>query len=202
MKRKVFPLIAGLTALLVIIAAISQGLFAMMSSAGFVCTATPSNHLRPSMLENGSFPSKDLCWASGVGVEEDKRYQITLTINYDEWRDLDIKAGINGFGVELMPWTMYSGLLFRRHIREPWFKPIARIGHQGSDEYPLTLVAVGGPDQTPKRFVAEITARRSGELFLFVNDAVLPLPNDWQFFYNNNTGTATVTVKAVTEPNG
>lgn len=40
---------------------------------------------------------------------------------------------------------------------------------------------------------AEITAKRTGELFLFVNDAILPF-NLYQPFYANNQGTAMVTV--------
>ena len=100
-------------------------------------------------------------------------------------KDGDITPpSINGFGFKFMPWTMYPGLLFRRHLSEPWFKPIARIGYLGRDEYPLDLKPDGESSSGP--FTAEITARRSGEIFLFVNDAILPLPNGWQFFYNNN----------------
>jgi hypothetical protein len=52
------------------------------------------------------------------------------------------------------------------------------------------------PGQPLTRLDAEITARRSGELFLFVNDAVLPVPKNGQVFYNNQ-GTATVTIYPV-----
>lgn len=129
MKRNVLPLLAGLTALLVAMAAISHGLFAIMSSAGWVCTEAQGNRV---------FATNRLCWASGALMEEGKRYQITLTIT-QPWKDGSITPGINGFGVESMTWPMYPGLLLRRHLSEPWFKPIARIGAQGRDEYPLDL---------------------------------------------------------------
>jgi hypothetical protein len=132
-------------------------------------------------------------------VEKDRRYHLSITIGTKEnWKDgEDIKPGLSGFGRELMTPSMYPGVLFRRYIREPWFKPIARIGSQGSDEYLLAPVDPPSPGQPLTRLDAEITARRSGELFLFVNDAVLPVPKSWQVFYNNNQGTATVPIYPV-----
>ncbi len=48
-----------------------------------------------------------------------------------------------------------------------------------------------------KVLVSEIKAQTTGELFLYVNDAVLMLPGVTDFFYRNNTGTAKVTVEPV-----
>jgi hypothetical protein len=183
---RVLSWVFGLTGVLVITAAISHGLFAIMNSAGWVCREANGE---------SQFSTKSLCWASGIHVEEGKRYRITLVIQ-TPWKDLNIiPPSINGFGFESMPWTMYPGLLLRRHIGEAWFRPIARIGAQGRDEYPLDLRPDGELSAGP--FTAEITARRSGELFLFVNDAILPLPTGWQFFYNNNQGVAHVNIEPV-----
>jgi hypothetical protein len=44
----------------------------------------------------------------------------------------------------------------------------------------------------------EIKARTSGELFLYVNDAVLMLPTGADFFYRNNRGEARISVERVT----
>ena len=79
--------------------------------------------------------------------------------------------------------AVYFGLPFRRRLAEPWFRPIARIGSRGNDEYVLP-----GP-------VSQIRARTSGELFLFVNDAVIEVPGLRGLFYRNNAGTARVTVE-------
>jgi hypothetical protein len=46
--------------------------------------------------------------------------------------------------------------------------------------------------------VTEIKARTTGELFLYVNDAVLMWPGLTDLFYSNNTGTTWVTVERIT----
>lgn len=48
-----------------------------------------------------------------------------------------------------------------------------------------------------KVLVSEIKARTTGELFLYVNDAVLMWPGSTDLFVGNNTGTATVSVERV-----
>ena len=45
--------------------------------------------------------------------------------------------------------------------------------------------------------VAEITARRTGELVLYVNDAVIGLPGLTDVFYRNNGGRAQVDIMRV-----
>lgn len=47
-----------------------------------------------------------------------------------------------------------------------------------------------------KTFVSEFVASDTGELFLFVNDAAhVSLDGRKQIFYDNNTGTAKVTIE-------
>jgi uncharacterized protein (DUF2235 family) len=66
---------------------------------------------------------------------------------------------------------------------------------------PATRKAVkycGGRSLTPTRkLVADFTPRRSGELFLYVNDAVLLWPRKADLFYKNNSGTAKVLISPV-----
>jgi hypothetical protein len=204
MKWRVMPFIVGLIVSLAVAQIISHQLFAAVSSFGYVCTPTDPKKLIRGRLKKGTFPANALCWASGLEVEQGKRYRLTVTIdNKEQWRDGDdIKPGIGGFGPEQMKRSMYLGLLSRRSVLEPWFKPIARVGSQGGDEYPLRPADGSIPNEKTEKLVAEITARRKGELFLFVNDAVLPVPKSWQYFYNNNKGTATVTVQPVSTPAG
>jgi hypothetical protein len=85
---------------------------------------------------------------------------------------------------------------FRRWLREPWFKPIARIGATGSDEYPLGKLDRHGLGNAILE--AEITARTSGELFFFVND-LLPISVVFWNFYAGNRGEALVSVTPVTQ---
>jgi hypothetical protein len=48
--------------------------------------------------------------------------------------------------------------------------------------------------------ISDITADVSGELFIYVNDAVLMWPGGTDVFYRNNSGTATVTVTRILAP--
>jgi len=93
---------------------------------------------------------------------------------------------------------MHGAVPLRRVLREPWFKPIARIGHTGNDLYPLDAADFSKPGQGISALVAKITARRCSELFVFVNDAVLPFPKR-QYFDRNNNGSATVDVRDLTD---
>jgi hypothetical protein len=61
------------------------------------------------------------------------------------------------------------------------------LGETGTDEYFLD------PDPCDiKKLEMPFIPNRSGELYLYVNEAVLPI--FMNAFYRNNTGTATVTV--------
>ena len=67
----------------------------------------------------------------------------------------------------------------RREWTLPWYRIVARIGGEGGQEQSYE------PDFTDQYvFDDDITAKRDGQLFLFVNDAVLPYWSD--VFYKNN----------------
>jgi len=85
---------------------------------------------------------------------------------------------------------------FRRWLSEPWFNPIARIGAIGSDEYPLGNI--DGLELGNPILEAQITARTSGELFIFVND-VLPISVVLWNYYAGNRGEALVSVTPITQ---
>ena len=75
----------------------------------------------------------------------------------------------------------------------PWFRLIARIGETGVDEYFLDPVPVS--QTAPQVYRATFTAQRGGELFLYVNDAVIGLPGVNAYFFNKNAGSAKVTLR-------
>jgi hypothetical protein len=70
---------------------------------------------------------------------------------------------------------------------------IARVGETGVDEYFLDSVPV--PNTDPQVYRARFTAQRGGELFLYVNDAVIGLPRLSTYYYKNNKGAAKVTAR-------
>jgi len=192
MKRFVLPLLAGVAAASVLLQTAARLSFQVMSSGGLVCSEAASG---------SSFSTNSVCWPSGYVLREGSRYEITLHVR-DPWLDSTIPATLAGNRMEQTSRTtrliMYGAVPLRRVLREPWFKPIARIGHTGNDLYPLDAADFSKPGQGISALVAKITARRCGELFLFVNDAVLPFPKR-QYFYGNNKGSATVDVRELTD---
>ncbi|MGH9834307.1 MAG: phospholipase effector Tle1 domain-containing protein, partial [Blastocatellia bacterium] len=172
-KGKVLPPAAGIIVAALLLVGVCRGVFTILDSSGYICAPG-----------SGEFETSNPGWASGQFVEEGKQYQLAVTMT-GQWIDDDIVTGLGGFEKPYL----YLAVPFRRHISEPWFKSIARIGSKDGDEYPLNHAA---PD---KQAVAVIKARRSGEIYLFVNDAVLPFPKSWQWFYKNNHGLAKLEVK-------
>jgi len=196
--------------------AASRVMFILADSFGFVCqksqslespggtlptTGTPQS---PDGTLTKTFDTSTLCWSSGIRLEKDSRYRITMMVAAGPWRDGDIETDLGGFSVDKMTWPMYFGLPFRRTLAQPWFKPIARISSTGNDEYPLNSVRRVGRDVLRRELVAELTARTTGELFLYVNDAVIGLPGIADLFYvgkgkaGRNFGTAKIKVETVT----
>ena len=77
-------------------------------------------------------------------------------------------------------------LPLRRKLAKSWFVVIARIGETGDEEYALK----SGPNS--------ITPTKTGQLYLFVNEAVVGLP-DYDRFYRDNKGTVTIEIQRATE---
>jgi hypothetical protein len=188
-RRVVFPTVAGVAALWMMFSGVTQLVFSLMSSAGAVCVPGAG-------ASRKAFASSDVCWDSGVRAEQGATYRITMHIEDPaHWTDGGIVAGANGYRRRNMSAPMYVGLPIRRYPTEAWFQPVVRIGRTGSDEYVLKPASPPRADAGSTALVADITARRSGNLYLFVNDAVLPVPNAWQVFYKNNTGMATIEIE-------
>ena len=206
MQARLLPIVVAAIVVWLLIALLSNTLFSVMNAAGHVCVPTTDRPLAEHTLNKARFETQQVCWPSGVRLTEGVKYRLTLELSDQEpWRDgvyeKQVRPAIDtdlfGFGLGKTTSRMYLGLPFRRHLSENWFKPIARIGHEGTDEYPLDPGEILVED-AGRRLVSDITARRSGELFLFVNDAVFPLPGKWaQPTYTNNRGVATVSVAPV-----
>ena len=54
--------------------------------------------------------------------------------------------------------------------------------------------------RAPARLIADITADATGELFIYVNDAVWAWPGAANWFYSNNSGAARLTVTRIAAP--
>ena len=143
------------------------------------------------------FDTRDPCFRTGVKLIEGFHYLITVQILGD-WSDGDIKTNkpmeLEGFRTsDVQGWKRAGVSLafpFRRTLHR-LFHLILRIGRFGYDEHPLNPKKDGGS------YVAELTASKTGELFLYVNDIVLPISGYWSHFYRAHKGEAGVVIKRI-----
>jgi uncharacterized protein (DUF2235 family) len=160
------------------------------------------------------FSTRDVCSGSFGGVVETKRYIVTFDV-VDPWFDSSIATTPEGVRVGDFPWGLgYLAAPFRRVIDARYLQPVLEVrrtdgGHSigGNVQiYPLAVRPVGDSEIL---YRAEFVAPRTGELFLFANDAMLPLAGtyDHRYFYEasgsdkhqpgGNRGSACVTVERV-----
>jgi uncharacterized protein (DUF2235 family) len=219
LKRGALPVASILLILYLGASMLNRLAFNVADGAGLYCQETPKEQTTGlAVNEQRAVPGFDtgqVCWPSRLWLEERGRYELTLHRD-TPWVDgydtgTRIESHVDGFEVselESRPvrWKMFATMPIRRIVWQPWFRPIARIGATGTDEYPFDpegRATVREPEQKdgppPKRseITMPIRPRRSGELFLYVNDALLGVPPYKAFLYRNNRGTATLTVKRV-----
>jgi hypothetical protein len=168
---------------------------------GLVCTETghtaqlaPGERIKIAAKDSTQFPlfkTSNLCQNMGVRLEQNAKYLISVKV-VEPFTDGGIEAshgfyswGPASLGQKLI---MVAAIPFRRELIRPWFRIVARFGGKGGEETFLD------PDPKDGSIEEVITATRDGELFLFVNDAVLAAPGLYGYFYGNNTGTAEVTI--------
>jgi uncharacterized protein (DUF2235 family) len=225
MKRGVLPFLSALLIVYLGLAAANRLAFTLEDGAGLFCEGAPKpvpierpdrdtqvpltaeerqRHVRQTGLD--AFSTTAFCWPTGIWLDERGQYVLTLTestAGERGWRDGAIAADLSGFELTALPsiWqriTMFMFVPWRRDLSQPWFRPIARIGEEGADEYPLEPDARASVHQPRDREItARIRARRSGELFLYVNDAVIGIPGLQARAYDNNQGAATLKVERV-----
>ena len=130
--------------------------------------------------ESFSFSIDDPCVATGVKLQRGTHYRFEVAPTV--WHDGRHPATADGF----FAWTLLPFVPARRHVGEPWLKLMGRVGPSGR------AFAIGSG---PLRYRAE----SDGELFLYVNDAVLGLPGDlgtlpYRWPKGRNVGTAIIKV--------
>lgn len=173
----------------------SHALFNIQDYAGLVCrdTGTAGGLDAGEKRTLAAFQPSNLCQDMKVSVEKDAKYLLTIK-GTKSFRDggIDASKGIYfldppGFFPKLL---MLAGIPLRRELTRPWFRIVARFGSQGGEETFLD------PDLDSKDgSIAEvIQVTRNGELYLFVNDAVLGIPGLYDHFYRNNIGITEVTI--------
>jgi uncharacterized protein (DUF2235 family) len=170
---------------------VSRVSFMAFDATGYVCTsATPAVPV--------PFETKALCAPTGISVTKGQTYEMVLTVT-EPWQDgykfretdprraKGIETGPEGFGYDKMTPMMYLGLPLRRQIASNWFAPILRVGNTGFGEVAPTFVRDGPPDSA--RYKATFKARRTGDVFIYVNDSVIGWPGYFDMFYREDAWT-------------
>jgi hypothetical protein len=171
-------------------------IFDAASAAGLFCRDEPTPDA------DAKFTTDAMCWNTGFHLDKGHQYRITLTTD-GNWFNATHKANAEGLsnveGLSASSWLLDAAWPLKRWWREDWFKPIARVGRRGNDEYVLNHVQQRDSDDLRQEVVTDIEARTSGCLFIYVNDAVLM----WsKIFYSDNRGTANVSVSELKKLNG
>ncbi len=200
-RRTLYPHAFGIGALVCLVAAGNRLVFEGANAMGAMCSNRgPADSLLPDQPHTATLASAAFCTPTRVWLEAGASYRFTLAQDTSgPWRDRDVDApfpaGFSGWYGEL---PLLKNLMFlaatpfRRQWMEPWYVPMARVGPDPFEQYQLSDT------------VTILTPRTSGRLFLFVNDAILPLSLNapyvgWDAYYSNNLGTATVTVTKIAE---
>ncbi len=84
----------------------------------------------------------------------------------------------NGSMLFLEMLRMMALVPLRRELTRPWFRVVARFGETGGEE---TFLDPDFADEFKINVPVPVT--RNGELFLFVNDAVIGIPRLYGWFY-------------------
>ncbi|WFU16217.1 DUF2235 domain-containing protein [Bradyrhizobium sp. CB3481] len=147
----------------------------------------------------------EVCHATGIWLEQGQKYSIMVTPpdpkdREHAWRDGDgtivstrgrLNPGFIAKLKEAIKWPL------KRHLFVEPFKVIARVGSIGSDE----RVLEPDDDTRTNRLDVQIIPKSSGELFLYVNEAVLVWPGKRNYFHQDNSGKATISVQRARQPN-
>jgi hypothetical protein len=155
-----------LPALAFLIAAVFAGMLAIKgghevrSSMGWVCRGgeDPEKLVKipagtPRALV---FDPSNPCQETGLELAEGATYRLTFVIPADApWRDKTIPAGPHGASPDDWRTKLIAlAVPLRRHWREAWLQPIARVGNAGNDTYvlrpePLIAPTYGGAPPEP-----------------------------------------------------
>ena len=168
------------------LAGLSRASFFVQSCCESLCQPTEA----PAVLtgeESFSFSIDNPCHATGVTLKAGTHYRFEVVRT--KWRDGRHPATADGFSRPRSSWALLPWVPYRRHVTEPWLKLMARVGSRGE------AFATGSG---PLRY----EAKSDGELFLYVNDAVLGLPGvgrtlPYRWSRGRNVGTAIVRVRPV-----
>jgi uncharacterized protein (DUF2235 family) len=199
-KRQILPFALAAAMVWYSATILSHFLFNAADSMGVFCEGTPAAELvavdKGTAQEAKDFDTSSICAPTGLFVRAGFKYELLVTVT-TPWQDGSYAVSPNGYRTStlngLERWKAYATIFLRRVLFRPWFRLIARIGETGVDEYFLDPTPVS--QTTPQAYRDVFAAQRGGELFLYVNDAVIGLPLLSRRFVKRNIGKSKVTVR-------
>ena len=218
-KYAIAPALAAVAIVYAVVVCASHAAFNIFDDAGLTCKSVGSPVNVPDAGVLISFRPSALCYASGYKVARLEKYLVWLNpdpaklAKYAEYQNVSqsspldqvgplangrIATGPSGYSTfhnnegEELSWyeTVKHVVLtpLRRELFRPWFQMVARYGVSGGEEDFLD------PDPDPKvKDISEIMQPQiRGELFFYVNDAVVGFPGLFGALYNDNQGCISV----------
>jgi uncharacterized protein (DUF2235 family) len=200
-RMQLLPAFFALAFVWIGFSATSHLIFNLADSAGAFCTGSSSTRpvdLGISQPSSRTFTTNEICFPTGLSVKRGFRYEILIEKG-SPWADADAPSTPNGYLISSRSfWSqlpLMAGWGLKRVLFRPYFRLLARVGERGTSETFLDPRLVpGAPTET---YRATFVAERSGEVFLYVNDAVLGLPWLNDLFYGNNKGTAKISMNVL-----
>ncbi len=196
-KRKSAPAFFAVVLVYLGVCLASHLLFNVQDVYGLTCVESAATRTLDRKDDSSGpirFNTSDLCKATGIMAERGVRYLIEIKQVADaRWTDGSIPVPLGGFSAANPPVWYHRILLaaavpLRRETTQDWFHVVVRYGSVGGEE---TFIV---PDPDDYLIQSPIRATRNGELFVFVNDAVVGIPKLYDFFYKNNGGAANLVI--------
>ena len=205
LKHKVAPAFFAALFLYLGLSVLSHVSFNVLDVAGYTCTEHAAIHPATKLAVKEErviqFDISDLCTPTGVELETNgARYHVqvdpppgTETVNW-KWHNGIFKVPVGGPSAK-EPVTWYERLYLtmflplRRELFEDWFRIVLRYGQIGGEESTFE------PDPTDPLIQDIIKPTRSGELFIFVNNAVIGVPGLYGSLYKFSDGKGQLTVR-------
>ena len=223
LKEYIVPALTALVIIYGVIFFGSHAAFNVFDDAGLTCTSigTPQDVPVGGVLI--SFKPSELCHASGYKVARLGRYLVWTNPNPAELsekyphrvdgkqscllsevgplKNADVRTSPAGYATFQntkeggLTWsqTIRHALLvpLRRDLYRPWFQMIGRYGVLGGEEEFLDP----DPDSAVVKISEIVQPKIKGELFFYVNDAVIGVPGLFDLLYGDNEGCISVFIQ-------
>ena len=208
-KWRLLPTFFGLATLLVIAYAlafiVTQTSYAIREAHSGFCTNRTDAEGGVMAANVPMLPSSS-CTDLKVNVEAGQLYRLDLSVT-EGWKDLDYPADpAKGVINDDLSFVMDASRPFRRVTSANWLAPLTEVRtHAIKNRLRRWAVPLLGADIDVRetrfrkagagRYIMAFCPKQTGHLYMFANDLDPPLAN--RFFYDNNKGSAQVSVTPV-----